>query len=239
MPEVAYVNGVISPLAEAKIHVGDAGFRLGYGVFETLRGYDDRLFRLDRHLDRLCAGAAFLGVSIDRDQVKAAVLRTLAESGLADARVRLAVTSGQAGESTTVVTVERYLPPAEDEYRLGLTAVTSTVRRHSDSPLCHYKTLNQLENSLARAEAQRQGAAEAIMLNDRGDVAETNRANLFIARDGILRTPGLDSGILPGITRGAVLELAARLGWRAGRSGFGRICGVRCGRSDDAETDPT
>ncbi|MEN8613735.1 aminotransferase class IV [Dehalogenimonas sp. THU2] len=212
MLELAYVNGIITPLVEAKIHVADAGFRLGYGVFETMRGYDDRLFRLDRHLDRLYAGAAFLGVSIDRGEAEAAALRTLTESHLADARVRLTVTSGQAGESTTVITVEHYRPPAEEEYRLGLAAITSTVRRHTGSPLCRYKTLNQLENSLARTEAQRQGVAEAIILNERGDVTETNRANLFTVKGGILKTPGLDSGILPGITRSAVLELAARLG---------------------------
>ena len=145
MPELAWVNGVTTTLAEAKIPVTDAGFRLGYGIFETMRGYHQgRLFRLDAHLDRLQSGACFLGIPIDTGQIGPAALRLLAESGLPQARVRLIVTAGHAGAPSVVITVEQYRPLPEDDYRSGLAAVTASIRRCSGSPINRYKTLNQI-----------------------------------------------------------------------------------------------
>jgi branched-subunit amino acid aminotransferase/4-amino-4-deoxychorismate lyase len=211
MPELAYVNGVTTTLVEGKVPVIDGGFRQGYGVFETMRGYGGRLFRLGAHLDRLRSGAVFLGIPLDPGEVGKTTTRLLVKSGLSQARIRIVVTGGPAGKPSTVITVENFQPPSEDDYRSGLAAITASVRRRSDSPVYGYKTLNQIENSLAKAEAESRDAAEAIFLNEHGEVAETNRANIFIIKGGVLKTPGLDSGILPGITRAAALERARGL----------------------------
>jgi branched-subunit amino acid aminotransferase/4-amino-4-deoxychorismate lyase len=208
MPELAYINGLTTTLDEAKIAVNDSSFRLGFGVFETLRGYEGQLFRLNAHLDRLQSGALFLGISFDGYEIAAITRRLLIEGGLSQARVRIVVTGGQCGKPSTVVTVENYLPPSEPGYQRGLAAITSSINRRTDSKIYRHKTLNQIENSLARAEAERHGVVEAILLNEHSHLAETNRGNIFIVKGGILKTPALNSGILPGITRAAILDLA-------------------------------
>jgi len=211
MPELAYVNGSITPLAEAKVPVTDAGFRRGYGIFETLRGYHGRFFRLESHIDRLRAGARYLGISIDACKIDLAALRLAAESGLTQSRVNIIVTGWQPGAPSVVITAEEYRTASEDDYRRGIPAVVASIRRHSDAAIHRYKTTNLIENVLARTEAESRGAVEAIFLNERGEVAETNRANIFIVRGGVIMTPGLDAGILPGVTRGVVLENAGKL----------------------------
>ncbi len=212
MPELAYVNGLTTTLDKAKIAVVDNGFRLGFGVFETLRGYEGQLFRLDAHLDRLHSGTLFLGIFFDGDEIAAITRRLLVESGLSQARVRIVVTGGQGGKPSTVVTVENYQPPSEAEYQRGLVSTTSSMKRRTDAEIYRHKTLNQIENLLAKAEAEKHGAVEAIFLNERGHLAETNRGNIFIVKDGVLKTPWLNAAILPGITRDAVLELAHGFG---------------------------
>ncbi len=211
MTELAYVNGLITTPAEAKIEVTDAGFHLGYGVFETMRGYSGRLFRLSAHLDRLRSGARFLGFSIDCDEVTTVATKLLAESTLNHARIRIIITGGQVGKPSIVITVEQYLPPSEADYRSGIGAITASIRRNTPSPVYRYKTLNQIENTLAKKEAESRRAVEAVIINEFDQVAETNRGNVFIVKNAVLKTPGLDAGILPGITRAAVLDLARGL----------------------------
>jgi branched-subunit amino acid aminotransferase/4-amino-4-deoxychorismate lyase len=196
------------------VGINDAGFRQGYGVFETLRGYSGRVFRLESHLERMQAGAAYLGIAVDMTTVKNAVGQTLQASGLPSARVRPVITAGYGGRVTVSVTVENYQPPKAADYQNGLRATVVDMRRYSKSPLYRYKTLNQIENTLAAAEADRQGADEAILLNENGEVAETNRGNIFLFKDGVLRTPDPEAGILPGITRVTILEIARTLGIR-------------------------
>ena len=221
MPELGYINGLTTSLDEAKIAITDAGFRLGYGIFETMRGYGGHLFRLAAHLNRLESGARFLRFDIDSGEVGAVTARMLAESGLAQARVRIVITGGQGGKPSVVVTVERYLPPLEADYHCGIKAIIASVRRFARSPIYRYKTLNQIENTLAREEAESRGAVEAVLLNELDQVAETNRSNIFIVKDGALKTPGLSAGILPGVTRAAVLDLARALGIAAIEGDFG------------------
>lgn len=212
MPELAYVEGNIISIEAVRIPATDSGFGLGYGVFETLRGYDGHLFRLDNHLQRLKSGAAFLGIELDTAEIGPATIATLEKSHLAVARVRISVTTSVVQLSSVIITVERYQPPSEEDYRIGLAASIASILRHKTSRIHRYKTLNQLENLLAKQEVEKRGNAEAIFLNELDNVIETNRGNIFIVGDGVVKTPSLDNDLLPGITRGVVLELASCLG---------------------------
>ncbi|MGI2336270.1 MAG: aminotransferase class IV [Dehalogenimonas sp.] len=213
MLELAYVDGVTTSLKDSKVPVTDSGFNLGYGVFETMRSYHGGLFRFDAHLNRLKSGAAFLGIQLEASEIEPAVFGTLEKSQINEARVRLSVTVPRKDRSySIVVTVERYQPPSEEDYNQGLSASIFSTRRKSDSPMYRYKTLNQLENSMAKKEAEKRGGVEAIFINEDDYVVETNRGNIFAVVGGLLKTPSLDNAILPGITRGVVLELASRLG---------------------------
>ncbi|MBN1188971.1 MAG: aminotransferase class IV [Dehalococcoidales bacterium] len=221
MQELVYFNGRFLSPEEARIAVTDYGFLFGYGLFETLRGYRGKLFRLKEHLDRLGKGAKELEIPVINAELENAVQQTLKLSKLADARVRLTVTMGKGSPvpdpqtcsvPTVLVTVVPFAPPAEEVYQKGYRAVTSAIRRYSGSRLCGLKTACYLENIMARQQARREGADEAILLNEKGEVAEASGSNLFLVSRGILKTPGPQSGILPGITRQAVLELAPGTG---------------------------
>ena len=210
MPELAYVDGVIGRLRESKLSATGHGFQSGYGVFETMRGYRGRLFRLGAHLQRLMSGAAFLDIKIDPIELDLLVPRLLEDSHLAEARVRLGAAAEKGGIAGIVITVESYQPPSAEDYDRGLPAVIASIRRQSDSPIIRHKTLDRREYDLAKAEAEDRGAAEAIFLNEYGQVTESHRCNTFMVKNGALKTPRLGCGLLPGITRAAILELARR-----------------------------
>lgn len=221
MGEVVYLNGSLLPLEEARISSHDYGFLYGYGLFETMRAYRGRVFRLDRHLDRMAVSADRLGMLVETPVLKKAVIETIAANRLSDARVRLTVSSGEGvaipdpatfGPPTVLVVARDYQPFPEDVYREGFRVTVSSIRRNSQSPLSRMKSLSFLESVLARQEARGFGVDEALCLNERGLVAEASMSNLFLVSGGTLRTPGADSGALPGITREVVLELAVRLG---------------------------
>lgn len=224
MDEMVYLGGSIVPRREAAVPALDYGFLYGYGLFETMRAYKGRVFRLERHLGRLAQSARFLGIAVDRDELESAVSAVIRANRLADARVRITVSGGEGepapdpatcASPTVLVTAAEYEPYPEETYRRGFRAVVSSLRRNSRSPLAGLKSTSYLESLLARQEARRRGANEAVCLNERGLLAEASMSNLFLVVGETIRTPGLDSGILPGITREAVLELAAGLGSRA------------------------
>lgn len=221
MDEIVYLNGSLVPLEQAWISVRDYGFLYGYGLFETVRAYNGHPFRLDEHLERLAAGAAQLGIAVDTAVLKEAVATTIQANRLREARIRLAVSLGEggltpdpttAGPPTVLVLASQYQPHPEEVYRRGFCAIISSSLVFSRSPLAGLKTANYLPNLLARREAKAAGADEAIRLNERGLVAEAAMSNIFLVRAGTLLTPGVESGLLPGITRRLVLELAAELG---------------------------
>jgi len=217
--EWVFLNGRFVERGEAAAPALDRGLLYGYGLFETMRSYGGRVFRLEEHYRRLCEGAAVLDLppALTLDDLRAAVDALLEQNGLADAYLRLTVTAGPApdggGASPSILLVARPLsgyPP--DLYQRGMAAVTSASRRNEASPLSRVKSLNYLDNLLAREEARRKGADEAILLNTRGLVAEGSASNVFlVGSEGIL-TPGIDSGALPGITRATVIELAREAG---------------------------
>ncbi len=221
MKEIAFLNGAFIPLAEAKIAVADYGFLFGYGLFETMRAYDGRVFRLDCHLERLGRSAKRLGIRVDVAGLEGIVAETVRKNGLKEARVRVTVSAGAGSLTpdpgscktpTILITALKYIPHSTEIYCRGWKVILSSFTRPTRSPLTTMKTANYLESILARQEARDFNADDAILLNDRGMAAEATSSNLFLVSQGILKTPGLESGILPGITREVVLELALDLG---------------------------
>jgi len=187
----------------------------GYGLFETMRSYGGRVFRLEEHYQRLCRGAERVGLEVPfslADLVGAAK-GVLQSNGLEDARVRLMLTAGAEGAAGGVILLAREVTEYPRQlYRRGMSALVTSMRRNETSFLSGVKSLNNLDNVLAREEARRQGAGEAILLNTRGFVAEGSASNVFLVLDGRLVTPNLSSGCLAGISRQVVLELAAEFG---------------------------
>lgn len=225
MVETVYLNGALVLRSEARVSPLDRGFLYGYGLFETMRSYGGRVFRLDRHLARLMHSADELGLAsqLDPVELEQAVYRTLEANRLLDARIRLTVAAGEgerelapptSGALTILVVAEKLILTSQI-YHQGIRAAIVSPRRNSQSPLPRIKSLNYLEGFVAHSEALALGADEAIMLNDRGYISECSTSNIFLVAAGRLLTPSLESGILPGITREAVLELAHDLGIEA------------------------
>ena len=240
MEKLVYLNGILIPQDEAKISALDYGFLFGYGLFETMRAYDGKIFRLAGHLERLRISAGELGIAADIQSWSRAVDDTLRANGLKEARVRLTLSPGQ-GElapdlrsctrPTLLVAATEYRPYPQEVYDRGWKAIVSSIRRNSRSPVPGMKTANFLESLLARREARASGADDAVLLNDRGLVAEASSSNIFLVHGGTLKTPRRDSGILPGITRSVVLELAAQLNIPAQE---GEVTPVELMESDEA-----
>ena len=220
-----YLDGALVPAAEAKVAAEDAGLLYGRGVFETFRARRGRVFRLEQHYERLQAGAAEVGVAVALSMVEleAAVRQLTERCGIDDARVRLTLTAGPAGGADGPVrgapAVVMQARPAteygEELYERGMRAKVASVRRNDTSPLSRVKSLNCLDNLLAREEAQREGFDEALLLNTRGSVAEASARSVFAVRGREVVTPPIEDGALPGVTRAAVLELARGAGLAA------------------------
>ena len=220
MSQIVYLNGGLIPFSQALISVLDYGFLFGFGLFETMRAYRGQVFRLDRHLSRLASSAKMLGLSLETPELKAAVMDTIAANNLGDARIRITISAGEGSitpdpstchRPTVLILAEHYQPHPEKVYQRGFRAVVSSIHRNSQSPLSRLKTTSYLESVLAREEARAAGADEALLLNERGLLAEASMSNIFLVSDGGLKTPGQESGLLPGITRETVLELASQL----------------------------
>jgi len=225
VPELIYINGSLVPRSEAKVSVFDRGYLYGDGVFEGIRGYNGRIFRLDQHLERLYRGAKaiWLEISLTPEELKDAICETVRRNGLKDCYVRVVVSRGEGdlglnplncrGPATVVVIASHIaLYPAE-VYEQGLELVTCATRRNAPDALNpEIKSLNYLNNILAKIEVVRAGAHEGLMLNGTGHVAEATGDNVFIARGGFLKTPPANAGILEGITRQVVIELADEMG---------------------------
>ena len=226
MEGIIYLNGTLVPAQEAKISPFDRGFLYGYGLFETMRSYKGRVFRLERHLARLRHSAAMLALASELEayDLEQAIYKTLEVNRLKDARIRLTVSAGlgerglappNLGPITVMVFAQKLDLPPPQVYRKGISAAIVSTRRNSLSPLSQIKATNYLDSFVALSQAVASGAEEAILLNERGFIAECSTSNIFLVAEGILATPSLESGILPGITREAILELARDLGIEA------------------------
>lgn len=217
--------GSLVEAGEAKVSVFDRGFLYGDGLFETVRVYRGHPFRWDDHMDRLELGlnALDLATPYTREQLRAQVIQLLDSNQLQNATLRLTVSRGpgprgysprNAGPPTVVITSEA-APALEDLSPAPAHLITSRFRLPARSPLGAWKTANRLLNVLARAEVDAACADEALMLNDLGHLAEATSANLFwFEPEGCtLATPGLEQGVLDGITRRLALRFATELGW--------------------------
>lgn len=214
------INGTLVPKSDAKISVFDHGVLYGDGVFEGMRAYRGRVFRLEEHLRRLWASAQSicLTIPVTREEMVRQVDRTLQVNQIDEGYVRLIVTRGigtlgldahlTSDPQVIIITDHIALYPREF-YEQGLKIVTaSTVRNHPGALNPRIKSLNYLNNILAKIEGHQAGCVEALMLNHLGEVAECTGDNIFIVAEGVLRTPPISAGILEGITRQAVIELA-------------------------------
>lgn len=223
---IIYIDGKFYPEDEAKISVFDHGLLYGDGVFEGIRAYEGRIFKLEEHLRRLedSAKAILLKIPLDRDTLRAAVLETCKRNKMKAGYLRLVVTRGKGYlglspdrcKTPTIIIIasELELYP-EKYYREGLRVVTVPTWRNSPAALDPaIKSLNYLNNILAKIEGQQAGAQEVILLNPQGMVAECSGDNIFLIRDQVLITPKLSSGALNGITRNTVLEIAQEAGWK-------------------------
>ena len=219
MVEIAYVNGSLVKAKEAGISAFDQGFLYGYGLFETMRAYNGKIFQLDRHINRLKSSAAFigLGTAMDKFDVTGACMETLEANSLKDARIRFTVTGGEADaypwavksvKPTIVITARPVTAIPNEKYRQGYKICLASVRRSKQSILSHIKSTSYIGSTLAKIEAAGQGADEALLLNEDGYLTEGGSSNIFFVRSSRLVTPSIQSGILPGITRELVIELA-------------------------------
>lgn len=219
-----YIDGEFYAKEEAKISVYDHGLLYGDGVFEGIRSYCGTVFRMKEHLDRLWDSAKAIAIEIPmtKEAMGDAIYATLKQNNFTDAYIRLVVTRGVGDlglnpmncktPSVIIITDKIQLYPTE-YYENGMELVTaSTVRIHPMSISPRVKSLNYLNNIMAKLEGLKAGCVEALMTNVRGEVAECTGDNIFIVKRGRLLTPPVDAGILEGVTRNFVIELAKREG---------------------------
>jgi branched-chain amino acid aminotransferase len=218
-----YLNGDYVEKQDAKVSVFDHGLLYGDGVFEGIRLYDGCVFKLDEHLERLeySAKAILLELPLSRAELSEAVCETCRRNELRNGYVRLVVTRGPGhlgltpdgcGPSNVIIIADEIQLYPEEFYENGLKIISVPTRRINASALPPaIKSLNYLNNILAKIEAKRVGFQEALMLNDKGEIAECTGDNVFILSKGVLFTPPLDAGSLRGITRATVMDLADEL----------------------------
>src|SRR5438876_5960616 len=229
-----YIDGKFYSEANAKVSVFDHGLLYGDGIFEGIRFYNGRVFRLEEHLARLwdSARSICLEIPMSMPEMTEALLETVRQNDLRDGYIRLLVTRGvgnlglnpeQCKTPSVIIIVAQIALYSEEMYKKGLTIVTVATRRTNPSALNPaVKSLNYLNNVMARIEANQANADEALMLNDEGNVAECTADNVFIIKHGQIFTPPIAAGALRGITRSVVFEIAAELGFKITEGGITR-----------------
>lgn len=223
MELLVYLNGKFVPKSEAKTSVYDHGFLYGDGVFEGIRAYNGKIFRLDEHLERMydSAKAIDLKIPLSKEEMKKAIIETLRKNNLRDAYIRPIVSRGDGDlgldprkcpKPNVFIITQEWGAMYGDLYEKGLTAVTVGVRRNSPDALPpNIKSLNYLNNILAKIEANAKGGDEAIILDIHGNISEGSGDNIFVVKNNrILTPPTLNN--LRGITRTAAIELARKEG---------------------------
>ena len=226
---LVYVSGTFRPAAEAAVSVFDHGLLYGDGVFEGIRAYNGRVFKLERHIDRLFDSAKAIRLEIPHTHAEVCdlVVETCRQNGISDGYIRLVVTRGPGDlgidprkcPCAELIVIARQLT-MYTAASAGIRLITSTFRRNApDATSPSIKSLNYLNNILARLEANDRGADEALMLDAQGYVAEATVDNFFIVTDQALITPPTATN-LKGVTREALLEIAASLGIRADEKPF-------------------
>lgn len=219
-----YISGKLYDKEDAKISVYDHGLLYGDGVFEGLRSYGGKVFRLEEHLDRLyeSAKAIWLEIPMSKEAMGKAINDTVKVNGITDGYIRAVVTRGagtlgldpnRTSDPQIIIIADKIALYPPEMYEQGLDIVTvSVIRNHPAALSPRIKSLNYLNNILAKIEGLRAGCVEAMMLNHKGEVAECTGDNIFLIRKGELLTPPIEAGILEGVTRNAVMELAVQSG---------------------------
>lgn len=223
MGQKIYLNGQFVSREKAKISVYDHGLLYGDGVFEGLRSYNGRIFRLQEHIDRLYKSAKYicLEVPITREKLVNAILKTARINGYKNCYIRVVLTRGEGdlgldpdkcANPTIFIIADKIVLYPEKFYKEGMEIITVPTQRNRSANLepC-VKSLNYLNNILGKIEAKNAGFKEAIMLNREGFVTECTGDNIFIVEDGILKTPPTYVGVLDGITRRTIMEIARKL----------------------------
>jgi branched-chain amino acid aminotransferase len=222
MENIVYINGSLTPRSKAYLSISDHGFLYGFGLFESMRAYNGKIFLLDRHITRLKNAAQVIGMGeklAGLDLAKACQ-DTVKANDLKDARVRLTVTNGEGtdmpwvdagGKPTVLVTAVPYTPLTQEKYEAGFKVGIASVRRASQNIMSSMKSINYLLNTVARMEVAKRGQDEALLLNEDGYIAEGGGSNIFFVRSGRLVTPNPNSGLIPGVTREVIIELADSL----------------------------
>jgi branched-chain amino acid aminotransferase len=219
-----YINGKLFDKADAKISVYDHGLLYGDGVFEGIRVYGGKVFRLREHLERLyeSARSIYLEIPLARAQMGEAVESTVKANAKQEGYIRLVVTRGagslgldprKTSDPQVIIIVDDIVMYPQELYDNGMEIVTAaTIRSQPNAVNPRIKSLNYLNNIMAKVEGVRAGCHEALMLNHKGEIAECTGDNIFLVKHGVLKTPPPDAGILEGVTRGAVMELARAAG---------------------------
>jgi branched-chain amino acid aminotransferase len=219
---IVFLNGQFVPEAEAKVSVFDRSFLYGDGLFESVRVYAGKPFRWPQHLERLHAGAKFLGIRLPFSdaELTAAATGLLTRNALPEATLRLVLSRGvgprgyspKGADSPTLVMTLHPAPVVSPGQPMRWELITSSFRIPAGDRLATFKTANKLAQVLARAEAEERGADEALLLNTDGRFAEAASSNLFWIENGVICTTPLAEGLLAGVTRAFALELAGQLG---------------------------
>lgn len=224
MGQIIYIDGRFVPEEEAKVSVFDHGYLYGDGIFEGIRAYCNSVFRLQDHVDRLydSAKAINLHIPIDKEQMKEVILETCRKNNIRDGYIRVVVSRGKGDlgldprkcPAPTVVCIAASITLYPQElYENGMEVITVPTRRNGPEGINpRIKSLNYLNNIMAKMEANIAGAGEAILLNQEGYVAECSGDNIFLFKNGVLKTPASYVGILEGITRNEVIKVAKQQG---------------------------
>jgi branched-chain amino acid aminotransferase len=221
MTEMVYLNGEFIDSNEAKVPINDSGFLYGFGCYETLRGYQGRTFRLDMHLERLSQTAKLLKLPVEIEALGKIIPEILKRNRFENSRVRITLTGGEinplskeqmVNKPNLLVTGIEYHPYSAGVYEKGFQVILAQSTRNSRSSLTEMKTTCFLESLLARRQAIEAGADDALLVNEKGLLAEASSSNVFILKDRILKTPRSGSGLLPGVTRRILFELAIQEG---------------------------
>lgn len=225
MSQKVYITGKLVSKEEATINVYDHGLLYGDGVFEGIRVYGGKVFLHEEHIARLyeSALAIRLPIPMSTSEMIDAVEMTVKENGIVDGYVRLVVTRGggslgldirKTSDPQVIIIADTITLYPKEIYENGMKLITaSTIRNHPGALSARIKSLNYLNNILAKIEGIDAGSPEALMLNHKGEVAECSGDNIFIVKDGVLKTPGPDAGILEGLTRNAVMKIARESGY--------------------------
>lgn len=219
-----YINGLLYEKADAKVSVYDHGLLYGDGVFEGIRIYHGKVFRLKEHIARLYESAKHikLEIPLSQEQLIQDTINTVRANEKTDGYIRLVVTRGagylgldprKTSDPQVIIIVDDISLYPPELYEKGMEIGTvSTIRNHPNAVNPRVKSLNYLNNVMAKMEAIQAGYPEALMLNHKGEIAECSGDNIFIVKNGTLKTPSIEAGILEGITREAVIELAVKSG---------------------------